>query len=267
MLPFPNIDPVAIHIGPLAIRWYGLSYLLGFVIAWWLLQRRARQPRSGWPPQEVSDLIFYGAMGAVLGGRLGYMLFYNLPAYLEDPFAILKVWQGGMSFHGGLIGIAVGLWLFARKTGKRFIQMADFLTPAGPVGLFLGRLANFINGELWGAPTDQPWGVIFPDPRAGGVPRHPSQLYEAFLEGLVLFVILWLFSRRPRPAGAVLGLFLVGYGSFRFLVEFVRVPDVQLGYLAFGWLTMGQVLCIPMILIGGALLLNAYRNRRLLATS
>ncbi len=258
MLTYPNFDPIAIHIGPLSIRWYGLMYLLGFAAAWWLGTRRARRPGSGWQSEQVGDLVFYAALGVVLGGRIGYVLFYDLPAFLADPVMIFKVWQGGMSFHGGLIGVLTAMWWYGRKIGKTFFQVTDFVAPLVPIGLGAGRIGNFINGELWGRPTDLPWGMVFP--HAGPLPRHPSQLYEALLEGVVLFLILWLYSSRPRPTMAVSGVFLIFYGLFRFLVEFVREPDVQLGYLAWGWLTMGQVLSTPMILAGIGLLWWAYRS-------
>ncbi len=259
MLAYPHIDPVAIELGPLKIHWYGIMYLIGFAAVWWLGSRRARHT-PGWKPEELSDLVFYGALGTILGGRLGYVLFYDLETYLADPLAVFEIWRGGMSFHGGLVGVLVALALYARKHGKRFFQVTDFVAPMVPIGLGAGRLGNFINGELWGRVTDLPWGMIFPDPRAGGAPRHPSQLYEAFLEGLVLFLILWFYSSKPRPTMAVSGLFLVGYGSFRFLVEFTRMPDPQLGFIAFGWLTMGQALSLPMILAGLFLMIWAYRR-------
>lgn len=260
VLSFPDIDPVALRIGPLAIRWYGIAYLLSFGLAWWLMAYRARHRRPPWSAERISDLVFYTALGAIVGGRLGHVVFYDLGSYLRDPLAILKVWQGGMSFHGGLIGSLVAIGYFARKQAMAFFQVADFLAPVVPVGLCLGRIANFVNGELWGIPTDLPWGVVFPDPSAGPVPRHPSQLYEAALEGVLLFLALWVYSARARPARAVSGLFLVGYGVLRFLVEFFKVPEPPLGYLAFGWLTMGQVLSLPMLLGGAWLLLAAYRQ-------
>ena len=261
MLTYPNIDPVAVHLGPVQIHWYGISYVVGLLTAWWLLNRRADAPGSGWDRQQVADLIFYAAIGVILGGRLGSVLFYNLHWYLQHPLDVFRIWEGGMSFHGGLLGVLIACVLFARGRGKTFFGVSDFMIPVVPVGLFCGRIGNFINGELWGKPTDLPWAMIFPSPAAGGVPRHPSQLYEAALEGLLLFAILWWFSARPRPRMAVSGLFLLGYGVFRFAVEFVRVPDIQLGYLAWGWLTMGQVLSAPMILAGAILLLLAYRKR------
>lgn len=259
MLEYPAIDPVAISLGPLKIHWYGLSYIAGTLLGWWLLRLRAA--RHGWSHGQVADLVFYVVLGAVIGGRIGSVLFYNLPYYLEHPLAVFKIWQGGMAFHGGLLGVLVAVWLFARSQGRRFFEITDYLAPVVPLGLFFGRIANFVNGELWGKPTDVPWAMVFPGELAGEVPRHPSQLYEAALEGLLLFVILWLYSARPRPVMAVSGLFLVGYSVFRFLVEFVRVPDVQLGYLAFGWLTMGQVLCVPMFVIGAILMVLGYKRQ------
>jgi len=276
MLTYPHIDPVIISIGPLKIRWYGLMYLVGLLGAWWLGRRRARRPGSGWRPEQVDDLLFYGALGVVLGGRIGYVLFYGLQGWIEDPLRILRVWEGGMSFHGGLLGVILALWLYARRQGLPLFRVTDFVAPLVPLGLFAGRIANFINGELWGAPTRLPWGMQVECARfvslcrdklglpAGthlSPPLHPTQLYEALLEGALLFLILWLFSARPRPRMAVSGLFLLGYGLFRFAVEFVRMPDVQLGYLAFGWLTMGQLLSLPMILLGLALLALAYHRK------
>ena len=260
MLPYPNINPVAVQIGPLKVHWYGIMYLIGFGTAWWLGLRRANRPDSGWNSQQIGDLIFYGALGAVLGGRIGYVLFYDLQLYLAEPLRIFEVWEGGMSFHGGLIGVLVAMALYKRHIGKSFFEVTDFVAPLVPIGLGAGRLGNFINGELWGKVSNVPWAMVFPG--GGPLPRHPSQLYEAFLEGLVLFTILWLFSRKPRPQMAVSGLFLLCYGLFRFAVEFVRVPDAQLGYLAFGWVTMGQVLSTPLIFGGAALLWWAYGKAR-----
>lgn len=244
----PEIDPIAIHLGPIKIHWYGLMYLVGFLGGWWVGVYRAKRPGSGWDPKEVSDYLFYIALGVILGGRLGYVLFYNFAHYLKHPLDIFAIWSGGMSFHGGLIGVCIAMWLYGRKTNRPFLAVTDFLAPLAPIGLGPGRIGNFINQELWGRVTDAPWGMVF---RTGGPqPRHPTQLYEAALEGLALFLILWFYSRTPRPVGAVSSLFLVFYGLFRFIVEFVREPDPQLGYLAFGWVTMGQVLSVPMILLG-----------------
>jgi phosphatidylglycerol:prolipoprotein diacylglycerol transferase len=258
MLTYPNIDPVALQLGPLKIHWYGIMYLVAFGAAWWLGVRRARQPNSGWTAEQVSDVIFYGAMGTVLGGRLGYILFYNFSAFLNDPLMILRVWEGGMSFHGGLLGVLFAMWLFGRKHKRNFFEITDYIAPLVPVGIAAVRLANFINGELWGKVTEGPWGMVFPS--GGPLPRHPSQLYEMFLEGVVLFFIVWFFSARKRPRMAVSGVFALGYGSFRFLVEFVRMPDAHIGYLAFGWFTMGQLLSTPLILLGITLIVLAYRR-------
>jgi phosphatidylglycerol:prolipoprotein diacylglycerol transferase len=255
----PNIDPVAVHLGPLQVHWYGLMYVFGLLALWFLVARRARRPDSGWQPQEVGDFVFYGALGVILGGRIGYMLFYNLPHYLSHPLDVFKVWEGGMSFHGGLLGVLLAMYYFARKTGRTFFAVADYFAPWVPIGLGLGRLGNFINQELWGKVSDLPWAMVF---RTGGpLPRHPSQLYEAGLEGVTLFVLLWLYTRRPRATGSVSGLFLIGYGLSRFAVEFVREPDAQLGYLAWGWLTMGQILSTPMILAGIGLMIWAQRRQ------
>lgn len=254
MFTVPDIDPVAIAIGPLAIRWYGLMYLLGFVGGALLGVYRARKPSSDWTPSLVWDLLYYIALGVVIGGRIGYTLFYQFEYYAGRPWEVLYVWTGGMSFHGGVIGVLVAMALFARRHGKSFLEVGDFAVPLMPPGLFFGRIGNFINQELWGRVTDVPWGVVFP--AAGNLPRHPSQLYEAFLEGIVLFVVLWVFSSRPRKAGAVGGLFLVGYALSRFVVEFFREPDAHLGAVAFDWMTMGQLLSLPMFVFGLWLLLR-----------
>lgn len=254
MLPFPAIDPVAVQLGPLAVRWYGLSYLAGIGLGWWLLDRRARRSQGRWSVPEVSDLVFYAAVGAVLGGRIGYVLFYNLGAYLDDPLSLFAVWRGGMSFHGGVLGFMAGMAILARRQQRPFLAVTDFVVPAVPLGLFFGRVANFINQELWGAPTTVPWGVLFTHPAAGAMPRHPSQLYEAGLEGLVLFALLNGRWRQNLRRGTISAMFLVGYGVFRFAVEFVREPDAHIGYLAGGWLTMGHVLSLPMVAAGLAML-------------
>lgn len=258
MLQYPGFDPIAIRIGPLAVHWYGLMYLVGFAAGWWLGRVRAKRPDSGWTVEDVDDLLLYVAIGVVLGGRVGYILFYGLPLYVHAPLNALKIWEGGMSFHGGLLGVLLAMWLYGRRRGRTFFQVTDFLAPLCPLGLGAGRIGNFINGELWGKVSDVPWAMVFP--QAGPLARHPSQLYQAFLEGLVLFAILWLYARRPRPTMAVSGMFLLWYGVFRFLVELVREPDAQLGYLAFGWITMGQVLSVPMILLGAGLIAWAYRR-------
>ena len=253
---YPTIDPVALSLGPIQIHWYGLMYLLGFSGAWWL--GRLRADRFGWTAVEVEDLLFYGAIGVIVGGRLGYSLFYDLPALIDNPLNLFKVWQGGMSFHGGLLGVVVAFGFFARATGKSYFSISDFIVPMVPVGLFFGRIGNFINGELWGKVSDVPWAMIFPN--AGPLTRHPSQLYEAMLEGVLLFLILWIYSAKPKPPGAVSGLFLLGYGFFRFVVEFVRVPDQQYGYLLLDWITMGQILSLPMIMIGLFITVRAFQS-------
>ncbi len=253
MLVHPGFDPVAFSLGPLSIHWYGLMYVAGFLCGWFLGRWRAARKNSGWTPREVDDLIAFCVVGVVLGGRLGYALFYAPGFYLSDPAAFLRIWEGGMSFHGGLLGVALAVWVFCRVKGKTFLQVGDFLAPMVPPGLFFGRIGNFINGELWGRTTDASWGVVFRDPLAGAVPRHPSQLYEAVLEGLVLFVVMWIFSRKKRTQGRVAGLFLLLYACFRFAVEFVRRPD---GLVVMGWLTMGQILCLPMVAFGLWLLLR-----------
>lgn len=253
MLKYPEIDPVAIALGPLKVRWYGLMYLVGFVAGWWLGRRRA--PRHGWTLRQVDDLIFYVAIGVIVGGRIGSKLFYDLGSFLDDPVSLFRIWEGGMSFHGGLLGVLVAMFFFARSRQMTFFQVTDFLAPLVPVGLGAGRIGNFINGELWGKPTDLPIGFL-----VDGQVRHASQLYEALLEGVVLFALLWWFSSRPRPRMAVSGLFLLGYGVFRFIVEFVRLPDSHIGYLAWDWLTLGQLLTIPMIAFGLILIWLAYRR-------
>jgi phosphatidylglycerol:prolipoprotein diacylglycerol transferase len=262
----PDIDPVAIafpalnvfgHVFQPKIHWYGLMYVVGFIAVWWLGSIRARRPGSGWKAEEISDFIFYVALGVIAGGRLGHALFYNFAYYVQHPLKVLALWDGGMSFHGGLIGVCAAIYLYARKTHRGFYTVTDFAAPLVPLGLGAGRIGNFINQELWGKVTDLPWGMVFKN--AGAAPRHPSQLYQAALEGIILFVILWWYSSKPRPMGAVSGLFLVCYGIFRSLVEFVREPDANLGYLAFGWVTMGQLLSLPMILFGAWLM---WRRRR-----
>lgn len=255
MWEYTGFDPVALQLGPLAIRWYGLMYLVGFVGGWWLLRRRALRGLSPLNPEQAADIIFYIALGVILGGRIGYVLFYGWQNLLADPLSLFRIWEGGMSFHGGFLGVLVGVIWFARVHRLRFWAVIDAVAPAVTIGLGAGRLGNFINGELWGRVTDVPWAFI-----VNGQPRHPSQLYEALLEGVVLFLLLWTFSAKPRPTMAVSALFLIGYGTFRALVEFVRLPDEHIGYLAFGWLTMGHVLTLPMILAGCVLMWLAYRK-------
>ena len=249
MLTYPEIDPIALAIGPVRIHWYGLTYVVGFIAAWWLARLRAKAPGSTWRPIDVDDLIFFAAIGVIAGGRLGWVLFYGFDAFLENPLSLFRIWEGGMSFHGGLIGVMSAIALFAYRRGRNIADVFDFTAPLPAIGLFSGRIGNFINGELWGKPTDLPWGML-----VNGEVRHPSQLYEAALEGLVLFAIVWWFTSKPRARLAPSGLFLVAYAAFRMLVEFVRVPDAQIGYLAFGWLTMGQLLSLPMLAAGIAML-------------
>jgi phosphatidylglycerol:prolipoprotein diacylglycerol transferase len=255
MMPYPVMDPVIFSIGPLAVRWYGMMYLLGFTSAWLLGRRRLRStPR--FTRQEFDDLLAWGIFGVVLGARLGYVLFYDFPYYMRHPLDIFMIQHGGMSFHGGMLGVMLGMWHCGRRQKKGFFTVMDTMAPLVPPGLFFGRLGNFINAELWGRVTDVPWGMVFPD--AGSIPRHPSQLYEAVLEGILLFCLLWTFSSKPRPEKAVSGLFLLGYGCLRFFVEFFREPDAHLGFVGFEIFSMGQLLCLPMVLIGIVLLRTAY---------
>ena len=257
MIDYPNFDPVAFSIGPVRVHWYGITYLVGFIAAWWLARIRARRPGSTWKPNDVDDLIFFAALGVILGGRLGWVLVYGHDVLGDNPLAIFKVWQGGMSFHGGLVGVLIAIAIFARLRRRAIADVFDFTAPLPALGLCAGRIGNFINGELWGKPTDVPWAF-----HVNGEVLHPTQLYEAALEGLVLFAIVWLFTARPRPQLAPTGLFLVGYSIFRFLVEFWRVPDENMGYLAWGWLTTGQLLSTPMFLAGVAMLVYAYRKQK-----
>jgi phosphatidylglycerol:prolipoprotein diacylglycerol transferase len=257
MLQYPEINPVAISIGPLSVHWYGLMYLTAFAAAWWLGRKRASL--YGWKHSEIEEVILYGALGVVLGGRLGYILFYNFSTFIDNPLILFRVWEGGMSFHGGLIGVLIAMFLFGKKYNRTFYNVMDFIAPLVPIGLGAGRIGNFINSELWGKPTDLPWAMVFPN--GGPFARHPSMLYEAFLEGVVLFVIVWWYSAKPRPPMAVASLFAIGYGVFRFIVEFVREPDAHIGYLAFGWLTMGQLLSLPLILAGMIVITISYKNQ------
>lgn len=251
MLVHPQFDPVALHLGPFGIHWYGLMYLIGFLGFLWLGRWQiVHRPWCAWTPKMLDDALFYGTLGVILGGRMGYVLFYQPGHFLQHPEEILAIWQGGMSFHGGFLGVLAAMALFARQHGLRWLAIMDFVAPMVPIGLGAGRLGNFINGELWGRPTDLPWGVVFP--QVDALPRHPSQLYEFALEGVLLFIVLWWFARRPRAVGQVSALFLMGYGASRFLVEFAREPDGFLGLLSLG-MSMGQWLSLPMVLAGIAL--------------
>lgn len=269
MLTYPEIDPVAISIGPitiagkafgpLSVHWYGLMYLFGFAAGWALSYYRASTRKAVIEPKQAEDLLFYGAMGLVVGARVGYIIFYNMEAWSNDLGLIFRIWEGGMSFHGGLIGMALGLLLYSRKINQNFFDVVDFVAPFAPIGLFFGRIGNFIGSELYGRTSDVPWAMVFPnDP--SGQPRHPSQIYEAILEGLVLFTILFWFSSKPRPRASVIGLFLLLYGVFRYSIEFFRQPDAQITFLLFGWMTRGQMLCLPMIIVGASLLIWTYRQ-------
>ncbi|MFA5985345.1 MAG: prolipoprotein diacylglyceryl transferase [Methylococcaceae bacterium] len=258
MLNYPHIDPVAISLGPLKVHWYGLMYLTGFLAVYLIGQKRAEKPWSPITPEAVEDLVTYGALGVILGGRIGYVLFYNFSVFLSDPISLFKIWEGGMSFHGGMLGVFVAMWFLTKKYNCTVLQLTDFIAPLAPIGLGAGRIGNFINAELWGRTTDVPWAMVFPN--GGSLPRHPSQLYEAFLEGFVLFVILWLYTKKPRPSMSVTGLALFCYGCFRFFVEFYRMPDAHLGFIALDWVTMGQILSTPMILVGALMVYFAYRK-------
>ena len=258
MLTFPQIDPIALTLGPVKVHWYGLMYLIGFAAVYFLGKKRAQASWSVIKPEAIEDLVTYGAMGVILGGRIGYILFYNFSEFLNDPVILLKIWQGGMSFHGGLLGVFIAMWFFAKKQHCSLFQLTDLIAPLAPIGLGAGRIGNFINSELWGRPTDVEWAMIFPN--GGPLARHPSQLYEAFLEGLVLFIILWYYSKKPRPIMATTGLAVLLYGCFRFFIEFFRMPDAHLGYVVLDWVTMGQILSTPMIIIGGGLVYWAYKK-------
>lgn len=260
MISYPQINPIALQLGALKIHWYGLSYIASFAVAWLLTKYRLKKFSYGWSNEAITDFIFYCAMGAVTGGRLGYVLFYGLNFLVLDPWFIFKIWQGGMSFHGGLLGTIAALYLFTKKiNGINCIAILDFAAPLAPLGLAIGRIGNFINGEAFGRATTIPWGMIFPG--AGPSPRHPSQLYEALVEGLLLFIILWHYAKKPRPLGTISGLFLVCYGIGRFLCEFFREPDSHIGFILFHHLTMGQLLSIPMALTGLGILTHCYHKK------
>ena len=267
---YPEIDPIIISLGPLAIRWYGLTYLLGFAACWWLGNWRATNTVTGWSRQDVADLVFYGALGAVAGGRVGYCLFYKGEALLSDPLFLFKIWEGGMSFHGGLLGVAVAVWLFGRRDGRGFMNVADFLAPLVPVGLGLGRLGNFANTELPGRISESGFGLIYPCRAVAELNlmcysqwedavRHPSSLYQAATEGLLLFILVWVLALKVRAPGVVAGAFLTGYGFFRFCTEFFREPDADLGFVLLDFLSMGQILSIPMVIVGILLMIGGRR--------
>jgi phosphatidylglycerol---prolipoprotein diacylglyceryl transferase len=256
MLQHPQFDPVAVHIGPIAIHWYGLTYLAAFLLFLFLAGRRVRRPQfahAGWTQRDVEDLLFFGVLGVVLGGRLGYALFYKPGQYLANPLEILQVWKGGMAFHGGLLGVIVAMWIFGRRRGRHFLEVMDVVAPCVPTGLAAGRIGNFINGELWGRAADPslPWAMVFPQ-SGKDFPRHPSQLYQFLLEGLLLFALLWWYGQKARARGQVAAAFVFGYGVLRFIAEFFREPDAFLGILALG-MSMGQWLCVPMIVLGAGL--------------
>lgn len=276
MLIYPTIDPVAIQIGPLAVHWYGIMYLIGFVggyaVLWWRIRHQSGIP---WNPQQLGDMIFYAAIGIVLGGRIGYILFYNFPYYIANPLQMFAVWDGGMSFHGGLLGVLAAMALYARRFRRSFFDLTDFIAPAVPIGLGAGRVGNFINGELWGKVSTHPWAMQLPcwdgrfinrycggSPVGYSAPHLPTQLYEAFFEGVIMFALLWWFSAHKRPRMVISGLFALLYGIIRFGIEFVRLPDPQLGYLAFGWMTMGQLLSLPLIAIGIVLIYMGYHKKQ-----
>ncbi len=259
MIQYPEIDPIAFSAGPLQVHWYGVMYLIGIVGGWLLLARRSSRADAPVDRKQVDDLIFYVACGVIIGGRVGYALFYGMDQVLANPLWMFYVWEGGMSFHGGFLGVMVAMWLYGRKVNRHPMDLLDFIAPVVPIGLGMGRLGNFIGQELWGRASDVPWAMVFPkDP--SGLARHPSQLYQAFLEGLVLFLILYLFSMKPRPRYAVSGLFLLFYGIFRFSAEFFRQPDAHLGFDLFGWMSRGQLLSLPMIVAGCILLFVAYQR-------
>ena len=255
MFTYTDIDPVALQLGPLAVRWYGLMYVIGILGGWWLGRVQSRRPWSPLNEQQVDDMVTCVALGVILGGRIGSVLFYNFSDFLMDPLMLIRVWEGGMSFHGGFLGVLLAMLWYGRRINVGFWTLTDFIVPLVTIGLGAGRVGNFVNGELWGKVTDVPWAFI-----VNGTPRHASQLYEALLEGLALFIVLWSFGLKQRPRMAMSGLFLLCYGVFRFGVEFVRVPDQHIGYMAWGWLTRGQLLTFPMIVVGVIILFIAARQ-------
>jgi phosphatidylglycerol:prolipoprotein diacylglycerol transferase len=266
MLVHPQFDPIAIHIGSGGIHWYGITYLIAFGLFLWLATLRSRMPQHaavGWTRRDVDDVLFYGVLGVVLGGRLGYCFFYKPGYYVQHLTEVIRVWDGGMSFHGGLLGVLFGLWLFGRRRGRSFFEVSDLIAPCVPTGIMAVRLGNFVNGELWGRPAaaDLPWAMVFPQANDGGIARHPSQLYQAAGEGLLLFVILWLYARKPRATGQISGVFMMGYGALRFLAEYFREPDDFLGLRALNW-SQGQWLSLPMILAGAAIFAWATRRNQ-----
>ena len=255
MLQYPDINPVAISIGPVAIHWYGIMYLVGFAGGWFLAKYHVKRRNLAFTKDDLADLVFYCAIGVIVGGRLGSILFYNFEGFLQNPRMLIF---GGMSFHGGLIGVLIAIGLFARRRNLRYFDVGDLVAPVAAIGLGAGRLGNFINGELWGRTTDVPCGMVFP--HAGAEPRHPSQLYQFFLEGVVLFLVVWIFASKSRPLTAVSGVFILGYGCQRFFVEFFRQPDSHIGFVAFEWMTRGQMLSIPMIFAGAFLIWIGYKR-------
>lgn len=259
MWHYPQFDPIAIAIGPLAIHWYAISYLVGIGLVWGVLKIRSQRQGLGWSDEVLSDLVFYAVLGVIVGGRVGYMLFYGFENLIDHPLSVFKIWQGGMSFHGGMLGVIAGVYWFSRRPGRTFFGTMDFIAPAIPLALGCGRIGNFINAELPGRVAEVPWAVIYPGDTMG---RHPSSLYQAFLEGVVLFGVLWWYSAKPRPRMAVSGMFLIGYGLLRTVSEFFRAPDAHLGFVALGSMTMGQILSVPMIMVGTALVvMSVYRKR------
>lgn len=262
MWHYPEIDPIAISLGPVSIHWYALSYLVGIGLVWAMLRHRIQKQGLRWTEDDLSDIVFYSVLGVLLGGRLGYMVFYGFENLIDDPLSALKIWQGGMSFHGGFLGVLAGVVFFARKKGVGFFEVTDFVAPAIPLALGCGRIGNFINAELPGRATEVSWALIYPGEQFG---RHPSSLYQAALEGIVLFAVLWLYSMKPKPVMAVSGLFLVGYGSLRIFSERFREPDAHIGFVLSDWVTAGQLLSLPMVILGIFLLFYSYTQNRKLA--